>query len=83
VNESVDALLPGRHQLDAPSSWLSLAVRSWGSLTLFDPVLELVILDGHKLRNLVHSSRAMAASEYVAYSLADLELVNGQVVLHE
>jgi hypothetical protein len=53
-----------------------------GLVGAFDPVLELVVFDRHKLRDLINPNRAMPAGEYVVHTLADFEFVSGQFVLH-
>jgi hypothetical protein len=53
-----------------------------GLVGAFDPVLELVVFDRHKLRDLINPNRAMPAGKYVVHTLADFEFVSGQFVLH-
>jgi hypothetical protein len=53
-----------------------------GLVGAFDPVLELVVFDRHKVRDLINPDRAMPAGEYVVHTLADFEFVSGQFVLH-
>jgi hypothetical protein len=53
-----------------------------GLVGAFDPVLELVVFDRHKVRDLINPDRAMPAGEYVVHTLADVEFVSGRFVLH-
>jgi hypothetical protein len=53
-----------------------------GLVGAFDPVLELVVFDRHKLRDLINPNRAMPAGKYVVHTLANFEFVSGQFVLH-
>jgi hypothetical protein len=53
-----------------------------GFVGAFDAVLELVVFDRHKLRDLINPNRTMPAGKYVVHTFADFEFVSSQFVLH-